>query len=62
MTDQRTASSPLAQARRVVIKVGSALLVEAASGQLNRAWLETLAADVAALRARGQDVLLVSSG
>jgi glutamate 5-kinase len=62
MTDQRTASSPLAQARRVVIKVGSALLVEAASGQLNRAWLETLAADIAALRARGQDVLLVSSG
>ena len=54
--------SPLSQARRVVIKVGSALLVDAASGQLNRAWLETLAADVHALRARGQDVLLVSSG
>jgi glutamate 5-kinase len=52
----------LSQARRVVIKVGSALLVDAASGQLNRAWLETLAADVHALRARGQDVLLVSSG
>ena len=54
--------SPLSQARRVVIKVGSALLVDATTGQLNRAWLETLALDVHALRARGQDVLLVSSG
>lgn len=55
-------ASPLSGARRVVVKVGSALLVDAASGQLNRAWLETLAADVARLRARGLDVLLVSSG
>ena len=46
----------------MVIKVGSALLVDAASGQLNRAWLEALASDVHRLRARGQDVLLVSSG
>lgn len=53
---------PLSRARRVVIKVGSALLVEAASGRVNRAWLASLAADVAQLRARGQDVLLVSSG
>ena len=55
-------ASPLLQARRVVVKVGSALLVEAASGNVNRAWLETLASDIARLRARGQDVLLVSSG
>ena len=54
--------SPLLSARRVVIKVGSALLVESATGNVNRTWLETLAADVARLRARGQDVLLVSSG
>ena len=54
--------SPLLSARRVVIKVGSALLVEAATGNVNRAWLETLASDIARLRARGQDVLLVSSG
>ena len=53
---------PLLKARRVVVKVGSALLVDAASGRLNRGWLETLAADVAALRERGQEVLLVSSG
>ena len=56
------ASSPLTQARRVVVKVGSALLVDAGTGQLNRTWLETLAADVHALRSRGQEVLLVSSG
>lgn len=55
-------SSPLARSRRVVIKVGSALLVDAASGQLNRTWLETLAQDVAALREQGREVLLVSSG
>ncbi|HET7201914.1 MAG TPA: glutamate 5-kinase [Steroidobacteraceae bacterium] len=54
--------SRLARARRVVVKIGSALLVEASTGRLNRAWLETLAADVAALRKRGQEVILVSSG
>jgi glutamate 5-kinase len=52
----------LARARRVVVKVGSALLVEKSTGRVNRAWLETLASDVAALRARGQEVILVSSG
>src|SRR5688500_11797496 len=53
---------PLIDARRVVIKVGSALLVDRAAGDVNRAWVESLAADVARLRQRGQDVLLVSSG
>ena len=52
----------LARARRVVVKIGSALLVEKSTGRLNRSWLETLAADVAALRERGQEVVLVSSG
>lgn len=55
-------ADPLAQARRVVVKVGSALLVDSATGTVRRAWLDTLAADIAALRARGQEVLLVSSG
>ena len=54
--------SRLSRARRVVVKIGSALLVDAATGRLNRAWLETLAADLAALRKRGQEVILVSSG
>jgi glutamate 5-kinase len=55
-------ASPLSQARRIVVKVGSALLVDAASGLLNRDWLTALAQDVQRLRGRGQDVLLVSSG
>jgi glutamate 5-kinase len=59
---QRTSAVPLLNARRVVIKVGSALLVDRASGSVNRAWIESLAADIARLRSRGQDVLLVSSG
>lgn len=54
--------APLVGARRVVIKVGSSLLVEHSSGQVNRLWLETLAHDIQRLRARGQEVLLVSSG
>jgi glutamate 5-kinase len=60
--ERKVPATPLTQARRVVIKVGSALLVEAGSGLLNRIWIETLAADIAELRAQGREVLLVSSG
>ena len=49
-------------AQRIVVKVGSALLVDTATGALRDGWLATLAADVAALKARGADVVLVSSG
>ena len=52
----------LSTARRIVVKVGSALLVDAGTGALRAGWLASLAADVAALRARGADVSLVSSG
>ena len=55
-------TGPLAAYRRVVVKIGSALLVEGRSGVLKRAWMESIAADVARLRAGGTDVLLVSSG
>ena len=54
--------SPLAQARRVVVKIGSTLLVDDATGTLRRAWLDALSDDVARMRERGQDVVLVSSG
>jgi glutamate 5-kinase len=54
--------SRLARARRVVVKIGSALLVERAAGRVNRAWLESLAEDVTRLRKRGQEVVIVSSG
>ena len=53
---------PLTRARRIVVKVGSALLVDQASGQVNRPWLETLVEDLLRLRAREQEVVLVSSG
>jgi glutamate 5-kinase len=51
----------LANYRRLVVKVGSALLV-GNDGQLNRAWLEKLADDVAMLASRDHEVLIVSSG
>src|SRR3954471_19421819 len=52
----------LEEFRRVVIKVGSALLVDRARGRLRHAWLAALAEDIADLHARGVDVLVVSSG
>lgn len=59
--DETSRLDPFAGARRVVVKVGSALLVDPAQG-LDTAWLEGLAEDVAGLRAEGVEVLLVSSG
>jgi len=51
----------LSSYRRLVVKVGSSLLVDA-NGQLNRTWLETLAHDIDALQRQGHEVLIVSSG
>lgn len=48
--------------RRVVVKIGSALLVDRGSGNLRLGWLTALAEDVAWLRAEGCEVVLVSSG
>ena len=48
--------------RRIVVKVGSSLLVDAAAGKLKRDWLASLVADIAALHADKRDVLVVSSG
>ena len=47
---------------RVVVKVGSSLIVDSSRGAVKQAWLEALAADIAALHARGANVLVVSSG
>jgi glutamate 5-kinase len=55
-------ANPLVAARRVVIKVGSSLLVDDATGKADQAWLAALAADAARLRARGCELLVVSSG
>src|SRR5262245_39659076 len=60
--NRNSAASPLVDARRVVVKVGSALLVDQGTGRLNRAWLEALTQDLRRMRKRGQQIILVSSG
>ena len=62
IADRKTAARHLTEAKRLVVKVGSALLVDADKGRLNRSWLEGFAADIARLRKRGQEVIVVSSG
>ncbi|MEA2978015.1 MAG: glutamate 5-kinase [Alphaproteobacteria bacterium] len=52
----------LADFRRIVVKVGSSLLVDAEAGRLQHAWLEALAEDIAALHKQGRDIIVVSSG
>ena len=54
--------SRIAEAKRIVVKIGSVLLVDDNSGTLHNAWLDSLGKDVAALRDRGHEVILVSSG
>ncbi|SPP98234.1 glutamate 5-kinase [Bradyrhizobium vignae] len=58
----RPTSRKLESARRIVVKIGSALIVDQATGRVREPWLEMLADDVARLRGRGQDVAVVSSG
>ena len=55
-------SDPLATAKRIVVKVGSALLVDAKAGTMRRDWLKSLCTDAAALVRSGKQVILVSSG
>src|ERR1700704_4045912 len=62
VADRKAAARRLTEAKRVVVKVGSALLVDGDKGRLNRAWLESFTQDVAAYRKRGQEIILVSSG
>lgn len=58
----RAAALPsLGSFQRIVIKIGSALLVDPVTG-LRRSWLDALVSDIAALRAQGSQVLIVSSG
>ena len=52
----------LATAKRLVIKIGSALVVDQTQASLRMSWLTAIAADLAALRARGVEVIVVSSG
>ncbi|HEY6983766.1 glutamate 5-kinase [Reyranella sp.] len=52
----------LTSSRRLVVKIGSSILVDEAKGQIRRDWLEALADDVARLHRKGSEVVLVSSG
>ena len=52
----------LAKARRIVVKVGSSLLVDSSAATIKRDWLASLASDIAELRAQNRDVIIVSSG
>ena len=62
MTMTTVNESPLTSARRLIIKVGSSLLVDQDSGAIHRKWMDSLAADIALCRSRGQEIILVSSG
>lgn len=55
-------SKLLDSAKRVVVKIGSSLLVNPENGELRQDWLKSLISDVAALKAAGKDVMIVSSG
>jgi glutamate 5-kinase len=57
-----TRTPRLGDFRRIVVKIGSSLLVDAKGGRLNEKWLTSLAADIAALYADNRDILVVSSG
>jgi len=55
-------SARLASSKRLIVKIGSALLVEQESGTIRRAWLEALADDIADLIKRGTQIAIVTSG
>ncbi len=46
----------------LVIKIGSAILIDATTGQLREAWLESLGDDIASLKSKGINIVIVSSG
>ena len=57
-----SAADRLATSRRLVVKVGSALLIDGATGSVDRAWIAGLCADIGRLAGEGRKVLVVSSG
>ncbi|HZR85288.1 MAG TPA: glutamate 5-kinase [Bradyrhizobium sp.] len=55
-------SPQLKNFRRIVVKVGSSLLIDSDAGEVRASWLKALAADIAKLHGGGRDLLIVSSG
>lgn len=62
LTLSMTQTPSLQSFRRIVVKVGSSLLVDSGAGRLKRDWLDLLAADIAELHKGQRDILVVSSG
>ncbi|WP_048859851.1 glutamate 5-kinase, partial [Acidisphaera rubrifaciens] len=62
MSDSAEHTPRLAAGRRIVVKIGSALVVDATEAAPREAWLASVAADIAWLRASGAEVIVVSSG
>lgn len=60
--DTPSPSTLIAGARRIAVKIGSSLLVGASGDTIRRDWLRGVAADLAALRGEGKQVVVVSSG
>ncbi|MBN8920929.1 MAG: glutamate 5-kinase, partial [Rhizobiales bacterium] len=52
----------LADFHRIVVKIGSSLLIDSAAGRVRQSWLDALAADLAAMQTRGSELIVVSSG
>ena len=52
----------LSKAKRVVLKIGSALLVDAETRRIREEWLASVAADIAHCRKQGQEIIVVTSG
>jgi len=48
--------------RRIVVKVGSSLLIDSGAGEVRASWLAALATDLAKLHGEGRELLIVSSG
>jgi glutamate 5-kinase len=55
-------NDPLARAKRLVVKIGSSLLVDRKAGALREDWLASVCADIASLRNENRDIIVVSSG
>ncbi|HKT15777.1 MAG TPA: hypothetical protein VJR87_10280, partial [Allosphingosinicella sp.] len=56
------AEALIAASRRITIKVGSSLLIDSSEKRVRKAWLASLGDDIAALRAEGKQIAVVSSG
>jgi glutamate 5-kinase len=62
MTARNASLTALQKARRVILKFGSSLITDTASGQARLAWLDSVAEDIADLRQKGVEVIIVTSG